>query len=241
MRLIHLQACLNGNRRRGEHAAVPLSRDEIVLDAARAMKNGAMSLHIHPRGADGAETLAPEACDAVVRGVRVACPDLPIGLSTGMWIERDEKRRLELIAAWTAPPDFVSVNLSEPGVPELCGLLMRRGIGIEAGVWAVADVKTLVDLGIAGRCVRVLVETQPTDAVAAVADADAIDEALDAAGFAGPRLHHGEGIATWHVLARAVARGHDIRIGLEDTLELPNGRRARDNAELVERASALLR
>jgi uncharacterized protein (DUF849 family) len=31
----------------------------------------------------------------------------------------------------------------------------------------------------------------------------------------------------------ALRRGYDARIGLEDTLELPDGRLARDNAQMV--------
>jgi hypothetical protein len=71
------------------------------------------------------------------------------------------------------------------------------------------------------------------DPAAAVARAAAIDDALDAAGIAAPRLHHGVEAATWPVLERACAAGHDIRVGLEDTLVLPGGRRAPDNAALV--------
>lgn len=42
-------------------------------------------------------------------------------------------------------------------------------------------------------------------------------------------------------LAAAVRAGRDIRVGLEDTLVLPDGRPASGNAELVGAAAALLR
>ena len=64
-----------------------------------------------------------------------------------------------------------------------------------------------------------------------------IDAALDAAGSRTPRLHHGVGPATWMVLDAAVQRGHDIRIGLEDVLTLPDMRPAPDNAALVVEAA----
>lgn len=51
-----------------------------------------------------------------------------------------------------------------------------------------------------------------------------------ALGVAGP--------ATWPVLAEAVRRGLDARIGLEDTLHLPDGSPAADNAALVAAAVA---
>jgi 3-keto-5-aminohexanoate cleavage enzyme len=43
------------------------------------------------------------------------------------------------------------------------------------------------------------------------------------------------------VLVRALESGRDMRIGLEDTLELPDGRRAGGNGELVAAAVELAR
>jgi uncharacterized protein (DUF849 family) len=42
------------------------------------------------------------------------------------------------------------------------------------------------------------------------------------------------------VLRAAVARGRDIRVGLEDTTVLPDGRAASGSRELVEAAVALV-
>jgi uncharacterized protein (DUF849 family) len=52
-------------------------------------------------------------------------------------------------------------------------------------------------------------------------------------------VHHGDGIACWAVNARAAARGHGIRTGLEDTPLLADGRLATGNGELVAAAAAL--
>jgi uncharacterized protein (DUF849 family) len=57
-----------------------------------------------------------------------------------------------------------------------------------------------------------------------------------AAGVSAPQLHHGEGLTTWAVIDAAAARGHDVRIGLEDTSVLPDGTPARSNEELVREA-----
>jgi uncharacterized protein (DUF849 family) len=43
------------------------------------------------------------------------------------------------------------------------------------------------------------------------------------------------------VLDAAVARGRDVRIGLEDTTAMPDGSTARDNAELVAEAARRMR
>ncbi|HXX38966.1 MAG TPA: 3-keto-5-aminohexanoate cleavage protein [bacterium] len=236
-----VKACLNGGRHRSEHEAVPVTPQELAVDARAAVAEGAAALHVHPRGPGGAETLDAPACGAAVAAIREACPGVPVGLSTAAWIAPDPGARLALIESWTVLPDFVSVNISEPGTGELCALLTRLGVGIEAGVWAVEDARAFAASGVASRCLRVLVEAQPLDAGPAVAAAAAIDAVLDAAGIALPRLHHGEGTATWAVLDAALDRGRDIRVGLEDTLCLADGRRARNNAELVAAAMQMLR
>lgn len=141
----------------------------------------------------------------------------------------------------TALPDFASVNFSEEGTADLCDLLLRRGIGIEAGLSSVADARAFIESGITAGCVRILVEPDEEKPVAAIATAAAIDELLNHADIAVRQLHHGYGMATWAVIGAALDRGHDIRVGLEDTLELPDGSRTRDNAELVTVAARLLR
>jgi uncharacterized protein (DUF849 family) len=54
-----------------------------------------------------------------------------------------------------------------------------------------------------------------------------------------PRLVHGYWEATWPVIRRALELGHDVRIGLEDTLVLPDGSRAAGNGDLVAACVAL--
>jgi uncharacterized protein (DUF849 family) len=88
--------------------------------------------------------------------------------------------------------------------------------------------------------VRVLIEPLDADPAAAVAHAAAMEEVLARAGVTLEQVHHGDDIATWHVMARAVRRGHGIRAGLEDTTRLPDGRTAPDNASLVTLAARML-
>jgi uncharacterized protein (DUF849 family) len=60
-----------------------------------------------------------------------------------------------------------------------------------------------------------------------------VNDALDEAGSTCPRLTHGDGAWTWPLVADAFRRGHDTRVGFEDSVLLPDGRRADDNAALV--------
>ena len=238
---ILVKACLNGSRDRRDHEAIPITSTDLAIDARRAVQAGAAALHVHPRGADGSETLDPGVCAAAIRETRAACPGIPLGLSTGLWIEGDPARRLSRLAAWAPLPDFVSVNFSEPGVLELCEVLIARGIGIEAGVWSVADARSFVESGLADRCIRILIEPQEQDPGTALTTAAAIDEVLDRDGIRLPRVLHGEGLPAWPVLEAALERGHDIRIGFEDTLVLPDGGRPRHNGDLVAAAVRLVR
>ena len=229
-----VQACLNGNRSRADHPAVPLAPDELAREAAAAVAAGASSLHVHPRDGTGAETLEPAGCAAAVRAIRAACPGVPVGLTTGLWIAGDDaERRLALVAAWEELPDFASVNVYEAGTSELGDLLLARGVEVEAGLATVDDARALASGPLAARCLRALVEVEDAEPAEAVAHAVRIDAALRQAGVATPQLHHGVEAATWAVVEAAAAAGHQVRVGLEDVLALPDGRRAEGNAELV--------
>jgi uncharacterized protein (DUF849 family) len=232
-----LQVALNGPRARDEHPALPVTADALAADAAACAAAGAGAVHLHPRDADGEETLDPEVVDATVRVVRAACR-VPVGVSTGAWILPDGAARLAAVGGWSAP-DFASVNLAEDWHAEVLAALLERGIGVEAGIATVEDVARLDATGRARAATRVLVEPHDEEPGDALTRADAIEAALGEAGVAAPRVHHGYGPATWAVLRAAGARGHGVRVGFEDVLTLPDGRRAASNLELVVAAAAL--
>jgi uncharacterized protein (DUF849 family) len=85
-----------------------------------------------------------------------------------------------------------------------------------------------------------MVEPLDPDPYDAVAHAEAIERALAEGGVRLEQVHHGYGIASWAVNRRAVARGHGIRTGLEDTTVLPDGCVASGNGELAAAAAMLL-
>jgi uncharacterized protein (DUF849 family) len=202
---------------------------------------GARVLHLHPYDHSDVETLEAEPCAAALRAVREACPGVPISLSTSAEIEPDPERRLELIAAWTDLPELVTANQGERGIVELCEHLLERGVGIEAGLLDLDDARRFAAAGLAARCRRVLLEPLDADPKDAVAHAAAMEEVIADAGIGLEQVHHGDGIATWHVMRRGAERGHGIRVGLEDTTVLPDGSSPQGNGELVRVAAAMLR
>jgi uncharacterized protein (DUF849 family) len=236
-----LQAALNGPFTKTDHPALPVAVEELARDAAACVAAGARAIHLHPRDRDGRERLDAEIVDEVVARVREAC-GVPVGITTGAWIEPGLERRLELVRAWRAP-DYASVNLSEPGATEIMQVLIRAGIGIEAGVWTVEDAERLAASGLGGKVTRILVEpgeAQVGDSAAgAIGLVEDIHRALDRHGLTAPRLQHGDGKVAWALLADAIRRGLDTRIGLEDTLYEPNGERTAGNEALVRAAREL--
>jgi uncharacterized protein (DUF849 family) len=234
-----LKACLNGSRRRDEHRALPVTPNEVAQDAARAAAAGAGAVHVHPKDGDGADTLDTERVGAVVAAVRAAVPGLPVGVTTGAWALPDVEERLAAVRSWTVLPDFASVNWHEEGAGAVAAALLDRGVAVEAGLWHADAVDAWSASPLRDRCLRVLVEladglSEPgTEAAAERVLARLPESGLEV-------LLHGEGSSCWPALRCAVRRGLHTRIGLEDVLELPDGRSAPDNAALVRAAREIV-
>ncbi|MEV5341597.1 3-keto-5-aminohexanoate cleavage protein [Streptomyces sp. NPDC052676] len=231
-----VQVCLNGSRGAADGAAIPLSPEALAEEAARAVAAGATDVHVHPKTPCGRDTLSPRVVAATLEAIRARVA-VPVGVTTGAWAEPDPAARLARVHGWTVLPDHASVNWHEPGAEELAAALLERGVGVEAGIWSGTDgAARFTRSPLAPKVLRVLAEITDPDPGTAPRTARALLSALAARHVApdGPRiLLHGENAATWPVLRLAAHLGLATRIGLEDTLTLPNGRRAASNAELV--------
>lgn len=222
-----LQVCPNGRRTGPRIPVTPVRVAAAVRDAVAA---GASDVHLHPRGADGAETLDAGAVAEVLEAVRSEVPGVPVGVTTGEWIGSVESR-VKAIQRWVVLPDHASVNWHEDGADQIAEALWDRGIGIEAGIFSGTDaVAQFLASRLAGRVLRVLAEVTDTSPNAAGTAAGLLAELRP---YGGPVLLHGEDGGAWPVLRLAADLGLDTRIGLEDTLLLPDGAAARDNAALV--------
>lgn len=235
---VFLQAALNGDC---SHPGAPRTPTAIADAARAAVDAGAQSVHVHAFDPAGQETLDGDACARVLRSIRAACPGIPISLTTSAAIVANPGERFRIIEAWQEMPDLVSANQGEPGIGEVCELLLSRGVDIEAGLLTVEDARAFVRSGLADRCRRVLIEPLDTDPDAALRHAAEMEDMVVSAGIALEQVHHGYGEACWRVNLRGLARGHGIRTGLEDVTLLPDGTSARDNADLVAAAAHLIR
>ncbi|MEU5211408.1 3-keto-5-aminohexanoate cleavage protein [Streptomyces sp. NPDC020742] len=243
-----LQVCLNGPRTAADSAVVPLSPAALAASARQAVAAGAEEVHVHPKTPCGQDSLSPQVVGPVLEALRAAV-DVPVGVTTGAWAEPDPPRpdgrggyldrRVERIRAWTVLPDYASVNWHEPGAEEVAAALLDRGVGVEAGLWSGTDgADRFARSPLAPRVLRILAEVMGVAAASASAAAQELLTAVAGAGCGRPVLLHGQDASTWPVLRLARRLGLDARIGIEDTLTLPDGSRADGNDQLVRAALA---
>jgi len=244
--VIVLQVTPNGPWGKDVHPNMPISTDELVAELRACFRAGATGVHLHVRDRSGAETLDPLVVNRTCLQVREAAGELgiqaEIGLTTGAWIVPDLAERIAMIREWEGV-DCATVNLSEPGFDEVMAAMLDVGIGIDVGLWAPVETDRLLRSGLLPRVQRVSIELdsgepyflrgEPTEL------AQQVNDLLDDAGSACPRLTHGMNDWTWPLVQDAFRRGHDTRVGFEDSVLLPDGARADNNAQLVKAAVAL--
>jgi uncharacterized protein (DUF849 family) len=241
-----LQVTPNGPWGKDLHPHLPVSREELLADLRDCFRAGATGVHLHVRDDSGAETLEPTVVNETCRQVRAVAIDVgvtpEIGLTTGEWIVPDLPRRLSMIREWEGV-DCATVNLSEKGFEHVMDVMVGAGIGIDVGLWAPVEMDILLTSGFLPHAQRVSIELDAGEPYflsgEPLALAQQVNDALDAAGSTCPRLTHGMNDWTWPLVKDAFRRGHDTRVGFEDSVLLPDGRQAQSNAQLVQTALAL--
>ncbi|MFG3656199.1 3-keto-5-aminohexanoate cleavage protein [Streptomyces sp. NPDC047706] len=233
--MVSVQVCLNGTREAADGARVPLTPEAMAEAAARAVAAGAVDVHVHPKTPCGHDSVSPRVVAATLEAIRRRVP-VPVGVTTGAWAEPDPAARLERVRGWTVLPDHASVNWHEPGAEELAAALIGAGVAVEAGIWSGTDgAARFARSPLGPKVLRVLAEvTDPSPQTAE----DGARELLAGLGTAHgrPVLLHGTDGSAWPVLRLAGRLGLATRVGLEDTLVLPDGQPAPSNARLVAEA-----
>ncbi|MEU9854267.1 3-keto-5-aminohexanoate cleavage protein [Streptomyces sp. NPDC047974] len=227
-----LQAALNGTWGAGESAVVPRDPAGLARAAADAVAAGADEVRIRPRTPCGGGSLSPRVVGPALTAVRGAVR-VPVTVAADAWAEPDPERRVARIRSWEVLPDLAWVAWHEPGAEETAAALLARGVAVEAGLRSgTAGPSFFARSPSADRVRRIAAEAPAPDGTV-----EGWARAL-AEGSAGmPVLLHGTGAAAWPVLRLARRLGLAGRIGLEDTLFLPDGTRARSTAEQVRAAA----
>ena len=235
-----LKAAINGIRKKSVHPNIPVTDSEILNDIKSSLKAGAEAIHFHVRDKEGNESLFTEDLNRVFSLLRKELPDAKLGISTGEWILPDSKKRIEVIKSWEMLPDFVSVNFDEEAAEEIAEILFKKNIGVEAGISFPDEAEKFVKSKIAEKCLRILIEPQEKEISEAEKNISEIELILDKSNNSVPRLFHGFENIVWDLIKISVIKGYSTRVGLEDTLTLPDGKIAESNAELVREAIKIL-
>ncbi len=225
---------------------MPVSLDELVTELQTCFGAGASGVHLHVRDRSGQETLDPSVVNDTCRHVRdtaeQAGVSAEIGLTTGAWIVPELAERIAMIREWEGV-DCATVNLSENGYEEVMLAMLNVGIGVDVGLWAPVEMNRLIHSGLLPRVQRVSIELAPGEPYFLRGRpthlAQQVNDALDDAGSTCPRLTHGMNDWTWPLVRDAFHRGHDTRVGFEDSVLLPDGTTAQNNVQLVQAAVAI--
>jgi uncharacterized protein (DUF849 family) len=221
-----IEVALNG----GSDRPAPWRPEEAAAEGRRAVEAGAGMVHVHARRDDGEESSDPDWYARFLDIFGTDCPSVPVSFTS-----RHTSRLIEDVAAWAPTPHVCSVNFGSVVDPwrEVLQLLRDRTVVIEAGV---AD-ESMIDALYAARCpvchVVFLVVTADRTRGSAAARYVALRSHAREAGLEAPIVAHGRGDATWGVVGAALAAGDHVRVGLEDSLTLPDGRPAHSNEDLV--------
>jgi uncharacterized protein (DUF849 family) len=235
-----IQVTPTGPWGRDHHPRLPITVADLCRELAECEAAGAGGVHLHVRDDTGAETLGPEFVAATCAAVRETVgADFEIGVSTGAWIVPDARERAAVIREWEGV-DCASVNLAEDGYEHVMAALHDIGIGIDACVWSPVELPRLVASGHLPHVQRVSIEVVPGRRYGFSGDpmpiVREINDLLDEAGSAAPRLTHSIREWTWDLVRDAFERGHATRVGFEDSTLLPDGSVAESNAALVRAA-----
>jgi uncharacterized protein (DUF849 family) len=235
-----IQVALNGSRLKIDHPDIPITTEQLCTSAKESVTVGAEAIHFHVRDPAGKETLDFQYVSEQVSGIKTALPGIPVGISTGEWIEPDLSKRIFLIRTWVILPDFASVNGQEAGFEMVADELLKKGVGIEAGINSLQAAVNFRNSGLLKYCFRILLEPGEQELQKALKNLEAIENFLSGLLDKQSVLLHGYDKTCWELLKIAHQKGYDCRVGFEDVLTLPTGKLASSNLELVQEASAIL-
>ncbi len=247
---IILAVAPNGARKtRRDHPALPITPRELADCAAACRDAGASMLHLHVRNAEGGHSLAPGDYRPAVEAVRQAVGrSLVLQLTSeavGIYAPAEQQamvRELRPEAVSLALREILPDMASEAAGAAFLGWAHREEIVVQYILYDVADVERygalrrrgLIPEGrhwvlfVLGRYAAgqrsSLADLLPMLAAWRVMDEVTADIAWATCAF-GPR--------EIECSLGAAALGGHVRIGFENNLLLPDGRTARDNAELI--------
>jgi 3-keto-5-aminohexanoate cleavage enzyme len=227
---------------------LPITADEIGVEAAKVREAGAAIVHLHVRDRDGNPTQDSGTFKQAIEEIRKRT-DIIIQTSTGgaVWMTGEERCQPLMLKPEMCTLTCGSVNFGDdvfsnprPLMVNIAGLARKQGVVPEIEVFDAGFMDNAIWLNRKG----LLDFPAHFDFVLGVPGGLGADEA--ALDFLLSRLPGG---CTWSVagigryefpLAElAIKRGGNVRVGLEDNIFIEKGVLAKGNAELVKKAAGL--
>lgn len=236
-------AAPNGARKtKADHPNLPISPDEVAETAARCLEAGAAMLHLHVRDHDGGHSLDPRLYSQAIAAVRAAVGNALVVQATTEAVGRyrpaeqlDAMRALQPEAVSLAIREVVATEADEPAAREFLHWCLGEGISPQLILYDTQDLARFYELRekgvIPGRRHFLLFvlgrysadqQSAPTDVLPFVREP-----------VADPWMLCAFGAKETACAVTAAALGGHARVGFENNLLLPDGQKARDNAELV--------
>ena len=245
----NLMVAPNGARKqKTDHPAVPVTIPEIAQTAYDCFHAGADSLHLHVRNADGSHSLDATLYKEAISAVAEVVPDMPVQITTESAGIFDVPTQFQCLTS--VVPKSASISVREIArdvslAPSVYGFCAEAKIAVQHILYNSQDVALLhewyakdwvpLDMGSA---IFVLGQYQPM----IQARPDNLMPFLDAA--SGLSLDWAICAFGQNELAcakQALSLGGDIRIGFENNILLPDGNPAKNNAQTVALAAALIK
>lgn len=248
--LIIANAPNGATRGKADHPALPMTAAELARNAAEVLEAGAAMVHIHVRDTAGRHLLDADAYAEATAAIRVAVGDRLIVQITSEAAGRYQAAE-QMAVVRAVRPEAVSVALreiipdaaAEPDAADFFSWARRERVMLQVILYDGADVtryRALKARGVLGEGEDFPLFVLGRYAVGQVSRPADLLPFLDAAEGAIPLWSlcaFGMGEAGCALVGAGLG-GH-VRIGFENSLWMPDGRLANDNATQIARVTAL--
>jgi len=246
---------------RDQCPAIPYTPDDYAAEARRAYDSGASVVHLHARYPDGTPSYRVHEYRDITQAILSETPDIIINFSTGAVGVPIEERvghitalRPELGALNMGSMNYAKYSSRRKQVvfdfvfanpfSDITYLLERmNSVNVKPececfDTGHIGNVEPLIDMGLLSGPIQFSLIT------GVLGGAPANPRTLAHMAELLPRDHTWEVIAIsrdqWRMVAAATALGGNVRVGLEDNFYLPDGKMAKSNGDLVERAALIV-
>jgi 3-keto-5-aminohexanoate cleavage enzyme len=227
---------------------LPVTADEIAADVCRCSAAGAVLFHVHARDSQQKPTSDIAIIQDIVRRIKNVAPEIIIQLNTAARGAKDWEQRVNSVKMLPEMASFTTGSSNLPGrvyenspqfLEYLARVFQETGVKPEIEVFEAGMINNAVDLQKKGLLKAPLhfdfVLGVPGSMPATIKNLLFLSESIP---YGSTWSVAGIGNAEFPLAAAAIVMGGNVRVGLEDSLHLPDGSPA-SNPRLVEKIVAI--